>query len=496
MSIPESLYSIRAESNFLGSLIKNPKILIEAENFILERDFFHKTHRTLYSVLRNLILSGQNADKVILAQKCKELGLNNFEDLNLFEYVDSISFVSLNERGTLDLGRELQKLRIKRELWDNASEVQNFIKESGEKSLDELIFGVDGIYNNQISQYSIQIEPTDLYANIEDFLINISKNPVEEVGFKTPYPEWNRLFGGIRTKQTTNIISRSGEGKSAFLFNMAKNIAKLNNIKILYIDSEMDLDLNMFRAAAAEMNLNAWYLETGQWTKSKELSEKAVNGFKKLNEYRGSIHHIYLPNKPIKETITLMKRWYYKNVGRGNRCAFVYDYLKITDVPDKNRAEYQALGDMLNYLNELGHETDSAILTAGQQNRAAENQGIRNDDSTTAAVSDRINHLVGFNAVFRKKTDDELTEFGNKYGSHLLKPFKTSRVQGKENYNMNSAVKTIDHAGKIKWKQNFINYTIENYKVIELGTLQDIIKDQSLSHTLQKEKPENKELTI
>ena len=487
MNYPDNLHSVVAERTFLGGIIKNPKYFIELSAFISDKDFLFKEHCVIFSILKQLILSGENVDRVVLAQKVKEIGISFFNDLDIFSYIDSISYSQVNEVGVRDLGRELVKLRIKRELWENAAEVQNFIKESNNKSIDELIHGVDGIYNTQVIQYSGQIEPVDLYSNIEQFIKEIAKNPKEEVGFKTPYPEWNRLFGGIRQKQTTNIISRSGEGKSCFLFNMAKHICRLNNVKSIYVDTEMDLDLNMVRAGAAEMGLNAWYLETGAWSKNKELSEKVMRGFDKLKQYRGSIHHIYLPNKPIKETISLLKRWYYKNVGRGNKCLFVYDYLKITDVPDKNRAEHQALGDMLNYLNELGHETDSSILTAGQQNRAAENQGARNDDSTTAAVSDRINHLVGFNAVFRKKTYDETNEFGNNYGTHLLKPFKTSRVQGIDNYNMNSMVKTLDHSGKPKWKQNFINYNIENYNITEKGTLESIVKDLSLNKPLQKE---------
>lgn len=486
--IPPNLYSIRSEGSVLGSLIKNPKILVDLDSIITDKDFFHRTHRAIFSILRSLVLNGQNCDAVILAQKCKEIKLTLFEEINLFDYIENITFSHLNEKGLIELARDLTKMRIRRELWENAVEVQNFIKESGEKSLDELIHGVDGIYNSQTLKYSSQIEPVDLYSNIEHFIKEIAKNPVDEVGFKTGYPEWNRLFGGFRPKQTSNIISRSGEGKSCFLFNQAKHTCRLNNIKALYIDTEMDLDLNMFRAAAAEMGINAWYLETGQWTRNRELSEKAVNGFKKLEQYRGSIHHIYLPNKPIKETISLMKRWYYKNVGRGNKCLFVYDYLKITEQLDKNRAEHQALGDMLNYLNELNHETNSSLLTAGQQNRSAESQGARVDDSTTASVSDRINHLVSFNAVFRKKTPDELSEFGTKFGTHLLKPFKTSRVQGKDNYNMNNVVKTIDPSnGKAKWKQNFVNYNISDYNLEELGTYSDIVKDQGLSRTIQKD---------
>lgn len=483
-NIPDSLFSINLEKQVIAGILNHPNILIDLANILEDKCFFTREHRVFFSVIHSMVMEGKKPEKAIVAQKVKDLGLKL--DLEVYDYLDAICFSTIQPSGIVECVKELIKLKIKRDLYENAAAVQAYIKDSTNDPIDKIISHVDSLYHSQIGLYSSKEEPIDLYSQIEPMLKELAKNPKEEVGFRTAYPEWNRLFGGIRTKQTTNIISRSGEGKSCYLFNMAKHICKINNIKCLYIDTEMDLDLNMFRAAAAEMNINAWHLETGRWSKNTDLTNRVLAGFNKIKEYNGSIYHIYLPNKPIKETISLMKRWYYKTVGRGNKCAFVYDYLKITEALDKNKTEYAALGDMLNYLNELGHETDSAILTAGQQNRAAENQGQRNDDSTTAAVSDRINHLVGFNAVFRKKTQEELSEHGMGFGSHLLKPFKTSRVQGIDNYNMNSSVRVVDQqSNKVKYKQNFINYGINHYAVTEYGTYADIIKQQQLQANLQ-----------
>jgi hypothetical protein len=182
-----------------------------------------------------------------------------------------------------------------------------------------------------------------------------------------------------------------------------------------------------------------------------------------------------------------MRRWYYKFVGRDNKAVFVYDYLKITSDFDKNRAEWQLLGDKISYLNEFGAQVECPILSAGQQNRGAEQQGgVRNDDSTTVGASDRINQYASFNAIYRLKTLDEISEHGEEWGTHLLKPFKTSRVQGKDNYNMNKTVKVIDaNTSKAKYKQNFINYEINQYAITEKGTYADIIKQQQLSANLQ-----------
>ncbi len=498
-NIPENLYSIRAEANFLGSLIKNPKVLSDIEGFLTNKDFYHKVHSVVYSVLKSLVLSGQSSDKVILAQKCKELGLNTFEDLNLFEYLDSISFVSLNDKGTIELGKELIKLRIKRELFESANAVQSFIKESGEKSIDELIHGVDGIYNNKIVQYATDNEPKDLYSGIEELITTIAKNPIEESGLITPFKQFNSWFSGLISGDGVYCVAGySGEGKSTFMFNMGKGVSLLNNCKTLILDTEMSIDMNMFRAASAEMQVNNFYLKTGQWIRNKELAGRVTSGFEKLRKYKGSIYHMYVPNKDIQEILSIAKRWYHRECGRGEKALIIYDYLKITSDLDKNRNEWQQLGDKVSYLNELGANLNVPIFTGAQQNNTSIGEnGVRKDDPTTIGGSLRINQYACFNSIFREKTMEEISEHGGeRYGTHILKPIKTSRTTGKDDYNSNRKVRVIDHQGKVKYRLNFINYEISNYQILERGTYSDVIKDQMLNNNLQKSKGENKEIII
>ena len=122
MQFPESLYSIRSESSVIGGLINHPQVLIELSPHLSEDDFIHKVHKVIFSILRAEILKGAKINKVLLAQKCKELGFNTFEDLNLFDYVDSVSFTKINKDGIVGLAKELIKLRIKRELWNSTCE--------------------------------------------------------------------------------------------------------------------------------------------------------------------------------------------------------------------------------------------------------------------------------------------------------------------------------------------------------------------------------------
>lgn len=484
MSVPNDLISLNLERSAIGGLINFPEIIMEIDSMFGERDFSHNTHKALYSVLKNTVVNGEKVEKVILAQKLTDLKLR-FEDIDIFTYIENASFTKIRPDGIKDITKELIKLRVRRELYENAELVQNYIREAGNKEIDEIVSNVDSIHGEQISQYTSDNEPIDLYAGIENLINTIAKNPVIEVGLKTPFPQWNKWFGGLISQNGVyNIISRSGEGKSAFLSNMAKGISTLNECPVLILDTEMSWDLNMFRAAAAECQINSWYLRTGQWTKNEELIRKVKIGIEKIKQYKGKIHHLYVPNKDIKEIISMARRWFYKNVGRGNKGMIVYDYLKITSDVEKNRQEWQQLGDKISYLNELGYDLNIPIFTAGQQNRGAEFNGVRNDDSTTAGASDRINQYACFNAVFRAKTLEEMSEQGMQYGTHLLKPFKTSRTNGVDDFNKYKNVRILDHAGKGKYKANFINYEIADYLITEKGTYQDIVNAQNLQHHL------------
>lgn len=487
--LPESLYSIPAERTCLGGFIKNPKLLMEID-FISEKDFHHKVHRNIFSILRNLVFNGQNSDKVILAQKCKELNINSFEEINLFDYLDSASYTQINENGLKDLVKDLIKLRIRRELFENAQEVQNFIKTSGDADVSEIISRTDSIYNSKVLEYSTNDAPKDIYKEIEPFLKEIAANPKDEAGLKTPYNWFNRYFSGLKAGDGAYFFyARMSEGKSVWMYNLVQGTALLNKVPCLFLDTEMSLDLNMYRAAAMEADINSFYFETGKWSKNKELYDKVNKSFQQYKKYQGLIYHHYVPNRDIYDIINIIKKWYYKHVGRGNPAMVVYDYIKITSDSSKDRTEWQQLGDKISYLNEIGHDLNIQIIAAGQQNRAGNQNGVRLDDDTTVGGSDRINQYARFSAIFRRKTPEEIAEHGINEGTHILKPTKYSRDQGVDDFKSNNLVKIIDpFTKKARYHPNYISYEIKNYRVMERSTLAELAIKMNLSANLQKPK--------
>jgi hypothetical protein len=249
--------------------------------------------------------------------------------------------------------------------------------------------------------------------------------------------------------------------------------------RALVLDTEMSTIDMKFRIASSITGIPVWHLETGNWKKNVNLFNKFEESKNKIKGLSNQVDHLQVAGKPIEEVASIVKRWYFSKVGRGNQCVIVYDYIKLTGESDKNKQEYQLIGDKVNALKELCLELNVPILTACQLNRSAEN-GV--DDSSAISQSDRLQWYASFVAIFRRKSVEEIADDGIEFGSHKLIPLAT-RFQGKDSAGHHDLVR-IKEGKKIKYAPNYISFNINNFNVEETGTLEDILSAKSLKPEL------------
>lgn len=477
-----SIYSLELEKYVLSAIIKHPKVFPDIEAFICEDDFVNEVHYTVYSVYKECFNKGESIDKVLIAQKAKNLGIT-FEDqtIDIFNYVKSICLIPSNPKGLIEAAKELLKFRIRREIEQTGDHIKKFAHTCSDKNIEEIITESDKIYNKSISPYATKSSnPEDITSNIVDIIEERGNNPIEESGLITPYDNFNEMYGGIRPGNIYAWVSRPKHGKSTVLNDLAIKITTLNKeCKALVLDTEMSTSDMKFRIASSITQIPMWHLETGNWKKNQELYDKFQENKSKINEIRGQVDHLEVSGKPIEQVVSTIKRWYFSKVGRGNPCVIVYDYIKLTGESDKNKQEYQLIGDKVNALKELCSELNVPMLTACQLNRSAEN-GI--DDSSAISQSDRLQWFASFVAIFRRKTLDEIAEDGEEFGSHKLIPL-AARFQGRTAAGHHDYI-PINRDGRVKYVPNFISFNIDNFRVEETGTLQDIVRAAELRPSL------------
>lgn len=479
-----ALHSQQVERHVLSGLIKNPQIIADLDRFIGDVDFHYAPHPTIYSCLKLTILSGEKVDRVLLAQKIKNLGISFKNDLDIFDYIDSLSISNISVEQTIAGAKELAKLRILREIDETSKKIQNHVKTHISQDIDKTISEVDAIYGERINSYSFNHQPENLHASILELIEETGNNPKDEIGFKTPYPEFNRMWGGLRPANLYAIASRPGQGKTTWINHICSETGRLNNIPVLLLDTEMSSKEIKFRTGAAMSGVPLWYLETGNWRKNAEYVDKVrktLAGKLKTGGY--NVYHFHVANKSIDEICSIVRRWYLQVVGRGKPCVVGYDYIKLTgEKVGQNWAEHQAIGDKIDKLKKLSEEIHAPLVTAIQINRTGEsaNRDSKDivDDSSVLALSDRLQWYASFVAIFRAKTDDEVTLDTEPMGTHKLIPTKT-RFQGRDAAGHRDRLLRTFPDGTRKYVANFVNFEVDNFDVVERGSLRDCIAAQS-----------------
>lgn len=481
------LFCLKVEKHVLGGLLKHPQVFAEIDCFLAPEDFSNDINRAIFSVIRSVLLTGdQDIDHVVIASKLTSLGISTKGDVSIYEYVESLSFCSPSEKGVISSAQELVKYRIKRDLSNTGKKLVKFAEESGEQGVDEIISQSDSIYSEKIDSYDFHDTPINVLEGIEEVIKERAENPINEFGLTTPYPEFNRLFGGLRKGNLYAIVSRPAQGKTTFLNDLCLNTAIQNKIPVLVLDTEMTTEDITFRMAASQTDIPLWHLETGQWKNNQEMDSKMQKFLEQLESHK--YFHYHVRNKGIDEICSIIRRWHMKEVGRGNDCIIAYDYVKLTgEKVSQNWAEHQAIGDKIDKLKKIAEEIDAPLVTAMQMNRSGESRNRDSssltDDSSAISLSDRLQWYASFVAIFRRKTIDELALDGQEFGSHKLIAIKT-RFQGRDaaGHNdliMRQFVEQTDTGADIvseRLVSNYLSFDISNFKVKEKGSLEDIIR--------------------
>lgn len=475
------IYSLNVEKHVLSGLIKHPNLYADIERFIGEKDFYNEVHRTIFCVMRSILLNDDKLDKVLLAEKIKNLGVSFKDDIDIYNYIDNLDFTQIKPPAVIEAAKELLKLTIRREICDTAKKVQEFVEKSGTKEIDEIVGEADALYNSKINSYCLQDEPVNILEDLEDLVEEKGNEPNEDIGLPTSFDEFNRMYGGLRSGNLYAVVARPGQGKTTWINNLAMKAGEISDVPVLMLDTEMaTLDIQ-FRTASSITDVPMWYLETGNWRKNSDLVQRVRNGFKKVKPTL-KCYHAFVGNKNIDQICSMVRRWYLSNVGRGNKCIITYDYIKLTgERVGQNWAEHQAIGDKIDKLKKLAEEIHAPLITAMQLNRSGENFNRRGaditDDSSAISLSDRLQWFASFVAIFRRKTLDEIADDGENFGTHKLVPLKT-RFQGKDAAGHHDLVRRPMEDGSFKFVNNFLNFSVNNFNVQEEGSLHSIIEAQ------------------
>jgi len=476
----KSLYSPEIELSILAILLQHPETYVEIP-FINSKDF-SRQHSSIFAMISNIVENKGRPDEIIVAEKLKSVGIT-LDGIEVGDYCAALKIRPVDKRNLVDLAKALKKKTLVRTICNNAELVKKEVLENEDKSAKDLISITDKYLGNSLVSLSgDEQEPTNLLEVLPDIIEEYGNEAINNNDLIMPHKSFQENIGCARAKHLMLFAARSGGNKSTFLLDLMRQFPAANpekeNLNILYLDSEMFKEDAVLRYIAGKIGVPYWLIDSRKWRYDalwaprirKELD--VIRNMKQKNLYFESIG-----NKSGSELEKYVKRFYLNRVGRGNPFVVIYDYLKITsaDKTDKNTQEFVAAYEKTQILKELAEYCDCPILSAVQTNRSGITNGKSassiDDSENVLSMSDRLNWLVSYMGILRKRTHDEMqadTTPEYKAASHKLITTKT-RYLGEKGPGFLDYIKVKD-GNQISYKPNFINFDISNFSVVDKGT--------------------------
>lgn len=482
------VYSYELEQHLIAGLIKYPESYPLIASFIDEKDFFDDNtivNKTIFCVLRQSLEQAESLDEVILTQRVQSLNISFEDNINIGDYIKALSLRQISKEGVLKAAQELKKITVRREIHNSSLQVAKNMKSlSSSASFDDIVSEADKIYNDKVNLYEIgSNKPENLFDEMEDFIEDRGNNPIDEFGLMGPHQRVNELYGSLlRPGNITVVVARAGVGKTQFCMDFCTKVSSINgHVPVLHFDNgEMSKEELIIRQCSALSGVPMHLLETGRWRQAgQEIVDKVRQTWNKIKNFK--FYYYNVAGHSIDSMLNIIRRFYYSEIGRGNKMIFSFDYIKTTYERQNGASSWETVGRMVDKFKQLIQKelcfNDSptvAMLTSVQSNRLGitNNRSAENvvDDESIVSLSDQITQFCSHLFLLRQKTMDEIQSEPEGFGTHKLICLKY-RWLGKD---VHRALQPVEMPDGSK-RKNYINLHMENFALEERGDLQDLV---------------------
>lgn len=359
-------YNLLAEKIVLGSIITIPEaIVIVSEKLPIEA-FYLAKHQIIYKALLLLYAEGKTIDYINLVTWIQDNGfltkiggsqvllnlLNQINTLsNLEEYI-ALVYEKYKRRSLIKLGEEIIEVGYLTEMpletiFTNIE--QKFFNISENKTVKHLISVEQGL--QQILQ---QIEKG----------LKIPQTP----GLKTTFIEFDLITQGFQNSDLIIIAARPSMGKTAFAFNVAKNIADFHKSSVIFFSLEMTRQQLLYRLLASEVEI------TNTRLRSSRIKETE---WKKINRVVDNLSKLSLfiddtPNLSVGEIKFKIKGLNFES-SQEIKVA-VIDYLQLLEGVEQNENRVQEVAKITRALKKLARDLNIPIIVLSQLSRNVESR--------------------------------------------------------------------------------------------------------------------------
>lgn len=356
--------SLEAEQSVIGSMLMDKQAIISAGEILSADDFYHRQYGIMFQAMVDMNNAAKPVDIVTLQEALKEKDVP--PEVYSLEFIRELLAAvptSANIRHYATIVKDKAILRNIIRVNDSIATACYEGKESTEDILADTEKRIFELVKNKGGHEYMPIDKVVLEAL--DKISIAAKNRGAVTGVPTGFKDLDTYLSGLQPSDFVLVAARPSMGKTAFVLNVAENVAIKQGITTAVFSLEMSNVQLVNRMLSLESGVDADKLRKGRldgsdWAK---LLEGADNIAKS---------HLIIEDTPG-ISIGEMRSKCRKMKLESNLGLIIIDYLQLMSGSGRSSdSRQQEISDISRALKQLARELEVPVVALSQLSRAVE----------------------------------------------------------------------------------------------------------------------------
>ena len=357
-----------AEASLLGAILIDTDAIVKIADAIAVEDFFEARHQRIYEAIKQLYERREAIDVLTLADRLRNNGylegvggpaylteLTNYVPTaaHVEQYADIVAQKAVRRR-LIKASKEITDLT-----YDESKQLKELIEEAETRLFE--------VSQQHVKQSVISLET--ILAESFDRLDDRHKDKQKVRGIPSGYRDLDNILAGFQRSDLFILAARPSMGKTAFVLNLAHQVATKANEPVLIFSLEMSKEQLVDRLLAMESGVDAWALRTGNLTDS---------DFEKIGHAMGTLSEaqMFIDDTPG-ITVSDMRTKARREAHQHPLGLIIVDYLQLMSGGsrfggDGNRV--QEISEISRGLKSIARELNVPVIALSQLSRSVENR--------------------------------------------------------------------------------------------------------------------------
>ena len=358
-------HSIEAEQSVIGSMILDREAIVAASEILMPDDFYSKQYAVLFETMVELNNEFKPVDLVTLQDRLKEKDVP--PEVSSLEFVrDLVTAVptSANIKHYAQIVKEKSVLRTMIRLNEDIANTCYAGKENLEFILEDTEKRITQVTQSRSAGEFVPIRT--VVMNAMDKIEKASQTKGSVTGIPTGFLDLDYRTAGMQPSDLILVAARPSMGKTAFVLNIAQNVAFKENLCVAIFSLEMSKEQLVNRLFSLESKVDSQHIRTGSLTDAE---------WEKLIESAGVIGKSKLiiddtPGISISELRSKCRKFKMEH----DLKMIIIDYLQLMSGSGGRSSEsrQQEISDISRSLKALARELQVPVIALSQLSRAVE----------------------------------------------------------------------------------------------------------------------------